>query len=40
MAPNSPLPGIVVYSDLDLETADLAGVANSRWRAEQESPRR
>ena len=29
MALNSPLPGIVVYSDLDLETADLAGVANS-----------
>jgi len=26
---NSPLPGMVVYSDLDLETADLAGVANS-----------
>ena len=29
MALNSPLPGIVVYSDLALETADLAGVANS-----------
>ncbi len=29
MALNSPLPGIAVYSDLDLETADLAGVANS-----------
>lgn len=29
MALNSPLPGIVLYSDLDLETADLAGVANS-----------
>ena len=29
VALNSPLPGIVVYSDLDLETADLAGVANS-----------
>jgi len=29
MALNSPLPGIVVYSELDLETADLAGVANS-----------
>lgn len=29
MALNSPFPGIVVYSDLDLETADLAGVANS-----------
>ena len=29
MALNSPLPGIVVYSDLALETADLVGVANS-----------
>ena len=29
MALNSPLPGIVVYSDLALETADLIGVANS-----------
>ena len=29
MALNSPLPGIVVYSDLGLETFDLSGVANS-----------
>jgi valyl-tRNA synthetase len=29
LALNSPLPGIVVYSDLDLETFDLSGVANS-----------
>jgi valyl-tRNA synthetase len=29
MALNSPLPGIVVYSDLGLETVDLRGVANS-----------
>ena len=29
MALNSPLPGIVVYSDLALETFDLVGVANS-----------
>jgi len=29
MALNSPLPGIVVYSDLVLETVDLRGVANS-----------
>jgi valyl-tRNA synthetase len=29
MALNSPLQGIVVYSDLDLETVDLRGVANS-----------
>ncbi len=29
MALNSHLPGIVVYSDFDLETFDLAGVANS-----------
>jgi len=29
MALNSPLPGIVVYSDLGLETIDLQGVANS-----------
>ena len=29
MALNSPLPGIVVYSDMALETFDLVGVANS-----------
>jgi valyl-tRNA synthetase len=29
MALNSPLPGIVVYSELGLETFDLSGVANS-----------
>lgn len=29
MALNAPLPGIVVYSDLGLETFDLQGVANS-----------
>jgi valyl-tRNA synthetase len=30
MALNSPLQGIVVYSDLALETVDLVGVANSQ----------
>ena len=29
MALNAPLPGITVYSELDLETTDLKGVANS-----------
>jgi valyl-tRNA synthetase len=29
MALNAPLPGIVVYSDMRLETFDLSGVANS-----------
>jgi len=29
MALNAPLPGIVVYSDMGLETFDLSGVANS-----------
>ncbi|HQJ79936.1 MAG TPA: valine--tRNA ligase [Methanothrix sp.] len=29
MALNAPLPGIVVYSELGLETIDLSGVANS-----------
>ena len=29
MALNAPLPGIVVYSELGLETFDLSGVANS-----------
>ncbi len=29
LALNSPLPGIVVYSDMGLETMDLQGVANS-----------
>ena len=38
MALNSPLPGIVVYSDLDLETADLAGVANSPVESRVGSP--
>lgn len=38
MALNSPLPGIVVYSDLDLETADLAGVANSTVESRMGKP--
>jgi valyl-tRNA synthetase len=29
MALNSQLPGIIVYSDIELETTDLQGVANS-----------
>ena len=38
MALNSPLPGIVVYSDLDLETFDLSGVANSSVESRTGSP--
>ncbi len=35
---NSPLPGIVVYSDLGLETFDLSGVANSPVESRTGSP--
>ncbi|MGV8176100.1 MAG: class I tRNA ligase family protein, partial [Methanothrix sp.] len=38
MALNSPLPGIVVYSDLGLETFDLSGVANSPVESRTGSP--
>jgi valyl-tRNA synthetase len=38
MALNSPLPGIVVYSDLALETFDLVGVANSQVDSRTGSP--
>ncbi len=38
MALNAPLPGIVVYSDLCLETIDLQGVANSRVESKTGSP--
>jgi valyl-tRNA synthetase len=38
MALNSPLPGIVVYSDLGLETFDLSGVANSTVESRTGSP--
>jgi valyl-tRNA synthetase len=38
MALNAPLPGIVVYSDLGLETADLAGVANSSVESKKGKP--
>jgi valyl-tRNA synthetase len=38
MALNSPLPGIVVYSDLALETFDLKGVANSQVESRTGSP--
>ncbi len=38
MALNSPLPGIVVYSNLDLETVDLGGVANSNVESKKGSP--
>jgi valyl-tRNA synthetase len=38
MALNAPLPGIVVYSDLGLETTDLQGVANSRVESKIGSP--
>jgi valyl-tRNA synthetase len=35
---NAPLPGIVVYSALDLETFDLKGVANSPVEARRGRP--
>ncbi len=38
MALNAPLPGIVVYSDLILETVDLQGVANSKVKSKTGSP--
>jgi valyl-tRNA synthetase len=38
MALNSPLRGIVVYSDLALETIDLVGVANSQVDSRTGSP--
>lgn len=38
MALNAPLPGIVVYSDLDLETMDLQGVANSSVESRKGMP--
>ena len=38
MALNAPLPGIVVYSDLGLETFDLSGVANSRVESRAGKP--
>jgi valyl-tRNA synthetase len=38
MALNAPLPGIVVYSDLGLETFDLQGVANSRVESRTGQP--
>jgi valyl-tRNA synthetase len=38
MALNSPLPSITVYSDLGLETVDLAGVANSTVESKKGQP--
>ena len=38
MALNSPLPGIVVYSEYSLETMDLGGVANSSVESKTGSP--
>jgi valyl-tRNA synthetase len=38
MALNAPLPSITVYSDLDLETVDLAGVANSSVESKMGKP--
>jgi valyl-tRNA synthetase len=38
MALNSPLQGIVVYSDLALETVDLVGVANSQVESRTGTP--
>ncbi|HSD57586.1 MAG TPA: class I tRNA ligase family protein, partial [Methanotrichaceae archaeon] len=38
MALNAPLPAITVYSDLGLETADLAGVANSSVESKMGKP--
>ena len=38
MALNSPLPGIVVYSEFGLETMDLGGVANSTVESKTGSP--
>jgi valyl-tRNA synthetase len=39
MALNSPLTGIVVYSDITLETFDLVGVANSPVESKVGSPK-
>ncbi|HEX7445175.1 MAG TPA: valine--tRNA ligase, partial [Methanothrix sp.] len=39
MALNSPLTGIVVYSDISLETFDLVGVANSPVESKIGSPK-
>jgi valyl-tRNA synthetase len=38
MALNSPLPGIVVYSEFSLETMDLGGVANSTVESKKGTP--
>jgi valyl-tRNA synthetase len=38
MALNSPLPGIIIFSDLDLETTDLRGVANSEVEIRRGAP--
>lgn len=38
MALNAPLPGIVIYSDMGLETADLQGVANSPVQSKTGKP--
>jgi len=38
MALNAPLPGIMVYSDLGLETVDLQGVANSKVESRTDLP--
>jgi valyl-tRNA synthetase len=38
LALNSPLPGIMIYSDLGLETFDLVGVANSPVQSRTASP--
>jgi valyl-tRNA synthetase len=38
MALNSPLPGIVVYSEFSLETMDLGGVANSSVESKKGTP--
>ncbi len=38
MALNAPLPGITVYSELDLETTDLKGVANSNVQSKTSRP--
>ena len=38
MALNAPLPGIVVYSELGLETIDLSGVANSTVESQAGKP--
>lgn len=38
MALNSPMPGIIIYSDMDLETVDLQGVANSQVESRRGLP--